>query len=255
MEIKDFSTYRAKVEEILGFLLKVNIETECLTLESDAAMKATYAAAVLDFEKVYKQNTINSQTVSVQDADKEADYAHITARAYFKAMVNHPEEEVAAAAKIISAMFEKYGSINRKAYSEEYAAMGSLIVELDTVSADTLSTVAGQMWIERLKTGYNAFNTAQTAQREEEKDYVVGVVKEKRTAAEEAYYTLVKRVNALALINGEEPYANFIKGVTLLIDNENANIAARETRAKTKKEKEEAEKKAAEEAEAEEANQ
>lgn len=243
MEIKDFGTSRAKVEEILGFLKKVNIETDNLKLESDAAMKAAYTAAVLDFEKEYKQNIINSQTITVQDADMAADHAWRSARAYFKAMVEIPTEEVAAVAKKITAIFDKYGRIEQKAYSEEYAAMGSLTVELDTISAEDMTLVAGQVWVERMKECYNTFNTAQTAQRTEDKDYVVGIVKEKRLAAEDAYRTLVKRVNALALINGEEPYADFIKGVNLLIDTESANISARETRAKKKKAEEEAKKK------------
>ena len=72
----------------------------------------------------------------------------------------------------------------------------------------------------------------------EDTTYQTGIVKESRTAAEEAYKVFVQRVNALCIVMGEEAYAPFVDQV-MVIDTLNSTIAARETKAAKKRVKEE----------------
>jgi hypothetical protein len=60
-------------------------------------------------------------------------------------------------------------------------------------------------------------------------------VKQTRNDADDAFRTLAERVNALALVNGEDAYATFIDHVNVIIDQANAVLAGRSTRAEKKK--------------------
>lgn len=64
---------------------------------------------------------------------------------------------------------------------------------------------------------------------------ITGIVKQTRTAADAAFRTLVERVNALALINGDADYAPFIDHVNVIIDQAEATLAGRSTRAEKKR--------------------
>ncbi len=79
------------------------------------------------------------------------------------------------------------------------------------------------------RTACTAARTAAAAGRE------VGIVKEKRIIADEAFRTLCTRVNALVLVNGEAPYGEFIDRVNVIIAQAKAVLASRETRAKKKR--------------------
>ena len=57
-------------------------------------------------------------------------------------------------------------------------------------------------------------------------------MKEKRSAAEAAYRTLIDTVVASAIINGEEEYRTFIDHVNAMIERQKAISKARSTRAK-----------------------
>mgnify|MGYP001097563574 FL=1 len=81
-----------------------------------------------------------------------------------------------------------------------------------------------------LRTKENAFLSAVANRTEEESMRTVGIVKQTRQSADEAYRSLVDLVNALAVVNGDAPYATFINHVNVLIDQQKSVLKARATR-------------------------
>ena len=72
-QIQPFSIERLRMEEDFGFQIKVKEKTSLLTLESGAQILADYAAALLAFNLILKQNIASSQTAAITAADEESD--------------------------------------------------------------------------------------------------------------------------------------------------------------------------------------
>ena len=58
----------------------------------------------------------------------------------------------------------------------------------------------------------------------------MGIVKQTRQSTDEAYRSLVDLVNALAVVNGDAPYATFIDHVNVRIDQQKSVLKGRATR-------------------------
>lgn len=81
-----------------------------------------------------------------------------------------------------------------------------------------------------LKVSTRNSQSAAAIRADEESTRIVGVVKQVRIDANAAFRTLAGRVNALALINGEAPYATFIDHVNAIIRQTQVVLTARRTR-------------------------
>ena len=239
-QIKNLSTHSLRTEECFGFLQQVaTLAKDMLTVETDKAMVDALATAVNAYDDALKQSTKNSKTAEMNAADAAADTAWRVARAYAKAMSSHPDAAVAAIGKTIYDVFVKFGDLASLGFHEEYGRYYNLLQELANVREEDRETTAFDPWLENMDDCYHRFINLRDAKVSEDTTYQTGIVKESRTAAEEAYKAFVQRVNALCIVMGEETYAPFIDQVNVVIDSLNATIAARETKAAKKREKDE----------------
>lgn len=233
--IENFGITRYRTEEVFGLHKRVEAETALLTLESDAAMVAAYKAAVDAFDEALKLNEKNPMAAAAIEADEAADAAWSGTNMQIKAMLNHPDGTRRAVAKEAADIFAKYGNIMEMAYNEEYGRMHNLLQDLDQMGSEKLKKIFIDEWVAELHRCYDAFRAADAARTAAEAGREVGIVKEKRILADEAFRTLCTKVNALALVNGEEPYAEFIDRINVIIAQAKAVLASRQTRAKNKK--------------------
>ena len=65
----------------------------------------------------------------------------------------------------------------------------------------------------------------------------MGIVKEKRAAADEAYRDLICSVNSLVHLHGDEHYKTFVKSANAIIKRQEEQVELRRTMAKKKREK------------------
>lgn len=239
-QIKNLDLSRLRTEECFGFLQQVaSLAKDMLTVETDKAMVDAFVATVNTYDAALKQSTKNSKTAEMNAADAAADTAWRTARAYVKAMSSHPDAAVAAIGKTIYDLFVKFGDLASLGFHEEYGRYYNLLQELANVMEEDREAAAFDPWLENMDDCYRRFINLRDAKVSEDTAYQTGIVKESRTAAEEAYKAFVQRVNALCIVMGEETYAPFIDQVNVIIDSLNATIAARETKAAKKRVKDE----------------
>lgn len=239
-QIKNLDLSRLRTEECFGFLQQVaSLAKTMLTVETDKAMVDAYTAAVSAYDAALKQSSKNSKTAEMNAADAAADTAWRVARAYVKAMSSHPDASVAAIGKTIYDLFVKFGDLASLGFHEEYGRYYNLLQELANVDETDREAVAFDPWLENMDDCYLRFIKLRDAKVTEDTAYQTGIVKETRTAAEEAYKVFVQRVNALCIVMGEESYGPFIDQVNVVIDTLNATIASRETKAAKKRVKEE----------------
>lgn len=240
-QIPLFDDSRLQVPEAFNFFLRVDEAANALLkLESDKAMVNDYHAAVVAFDEVLVRSRKNSKTATQSEADEAFDKIFRSARNYAKAMSGHPTAAVATEGVVLWDIFQKYGDISSLNYDKEYSYAHNLVQDLEALTSEQMEQLHFAPWYEALVIGVATFTSARTSKTMEDATYITGLVEENRQATSAAYKNLVLRVNALAVVNGEEPYAQFIDFVTQVIEDAKALIKQRDTRnANAKKEEEE----------------
>ena len=236
-QIESFNIARLHTQEDFSFLSRVlNLATELLTQESDLAMVATFRTEVEAYDVVLKRSESNSYTTALNEADAVADKRWGAANAYVKAMAEHPDPDIAAAGATVAAIFKKYGTLTTMGFDEEYGRYDNLLKDIADLPKETLELIYFADWYDSMSSAMAKFLEIRTLKVAEDASREAGVVKECRVAADAAYKSLAQRVNALVIVNGEDPYADFIDQVNVMIADAQAMLSARATRAANAKE-------------------
>ncbi len=189
-----------------------------------------HAAAVTEFDGALKDSGKIAGAAKAEAADSERDAAWRGARNYVKAVLVHPETAIQQAAEEVLALFDKYGDPTSLSQTEESGVLHNLMQDLNQVDSDKMTTLGFAPWLTLMTTKEEAFLVAVDLRTEEEAGRVVGIVKEKRLLAENAYRKLVETVNAHVILYGEAPYATFIDRMNVLIDRQKTVIKTRKTK-------------------------
>lgn len=249
-QIVSFNIARLRVEEDFGFLKLVVAETGNLTSDSDSPSEInvlaasvpatlttsidTFKSAVNAFDNVLKDSATTPSTAIAADADADRDNAWRAANNYLKGMAAYPAEEVRKTAIEVKTLFDKYGDPTALPQTEESGILHNLLQDLKAIDISKLSSIAFKAWLDNLESCEIAFLAAVSQRTEEEAARQVGIVKEKRQAADNAYRSLVELVNALAVVNGDEAYATFVDRVNVIINKQKTVLKTRTTNAKKK---------------------
>ena len=239
-QIDSFNIARLHTQEDYNFHTRVrDLAQETLTLESDKAMIDSYRTNVEGLDAALKRSDKNSYTAALNQADSVADRRWSTSYAYVKAMADHPNAEMAEAGTKLVAIFQKYGILTTMGFDEEYGRYANLLQDLAALPQETKEMLQFEPWLDAMDFAVAQFQDLRAQKTKEESTYVVGLAKEARMAADASYKSLVQRVNALVIVNGEAPYAEFVDRLNVMISEAQAMLASRSTKsAKSKKEEE-----------------
>ena len=144
-------------------------------------------------------------------------------------MTEHPDVATATAAMEVKRLFDTYGYPTSLAQTEESGVLHNLIQDLKALDAEKARLLALTPWINNLENKEKAFKEAAQKRTDEKSRVIVGVVKQCRSEADNAYRQLVSTVNALCLIEGEEKYTTFIDHVNVMIDERKTILRTRST--------------------------
>ena len=234
--IKAFNLSPLHVEEDFGFLKQFHDEAVTLRGGSGGDSESPDEIAdevnpVLDgqisafetkldaFDEALKSSSSLPSTALATDADVERDSAWRGANAYVKA----------TAAMEVKRLFDTYGDPTSLAQTEESGVLHNLIQDLKALDAEKARLLALTPWINNLENKEKAFKEAAQKRTDEKSRVIVGVVKQCRSEADNAYRQLVSTVNALCLIEGEEKYTTFIDHVNVMIDERKTILRTRST--------------------------
>lgn len=251
-QIASFNIARLRVEEDFGFLKLVVAETDNLTPQEDGPIEVvslgtnapdaltdsinTLKEAFNAFDAALKDSASSPSTAVASAADTARDNAWRGANNYLKAMTAHPVENVRQVAIEAKALLDKYGDPTSLPQTEESGILHNLLQDLNAIDSKELASIAFEAWLTNLETCEETFLAAVARRTEEDAARQVGIVKETRLTADKAYRSLVELVNALAVVNGDAPYATFIDHVNVIIDRQKAVLKARATNNKKKEE-------------------
>lgn len=257
-KIKEFGLSRLWVEEDFGFLQLVYKELPKMGYETEdeeenpgqpevqsvaagtfkAGVDAKVAAFVAAFEKfdeALKDSEKLASSALVTKADDARDYAWRGVSNYLKAMTMHPDADVAAAAVEGEELVDKYGDPTNLSYTAESGTLHNFLQDLEAIPSEKRTLLGIDPWTARLRKENDAFLLAIQQKAEEKDAREVGVVKEARQEADEAYRAMVDTINVVANLEEGTTYDAFIGAVNQHIETQKTTLKSRATRNKNKK--------------------
>ena len=257
-KIKEFGLSRLWVEEDFGFLQlvykelpKMGYETgddedepDLPSVQSVAAgtfkagvdaKVAAFVAAFEKFDEALKDSEKLASSALVTKADDARDYAWRGVSNYLKAMTMHPDADVAAAAVEGEELVDKYGDPTNLSYTAESGTLHNFLQYLEAIPSEKRTLLGIDPWTARLRKENDAFLLAIQQKAEEKDAREVGVVKEARQEADEAYRAMVDTINVVANLEEGTTYDAFIGAVNQHIETQKTTLKSRATRNKNKK--------------------
>lgn len=257
-KIKRFAISHLWVEEDFGFLQlvykelpKMGYETgddedepDLPSVQSVAAgtfkagvdaKVAAFVAAFEKFDEALKDSEKLASSALVTKADDARDYAWRGVSNYLKAMTMHPDADVAAAAVEGEELVDKYGDPTNLSYTAESGTLHNFLQDLEAIPSEKRTLLGIDPWTARLRKENDAFLLAIQQKAEEKDAREVGVVKEARQEADEAYRAMVDTINVVANLEEGTTYDAFIGAVNQHIETQKTTLKSRATRNKNKK--------------------
>lgn len=180
------------------------------------------------------QGSAITDELSVADSERDTLFSGLAGT--IKSAINHFDAEVKAAAGRLELLFGTYGNVAIKPYDQETAAIIKLVEELEDPYAADVAKLGLAPWVAELKSKNIAFDNLKNTRYSENAAKPQQNLKEARLETDKAYRAIVKRINALIEVNGEEAYADFVNEVNQRIESYNMVLAQRHGRnAKTGK--------------------
>ena len=192
---------------------------------------ATFAAA-LKQEADYMAQTLSSNLTSkliVLDEERDAHYRAFAA--YVRAISQHYNATIAAAASRILHVIDAKGDIVGIAYNDETVEIGNVVTELTAKYAADVTAAGLTEWISILKTKNDAFDAVYKDRNNQESAKIHAKTKELRLATDKAYKAIVKRIDSLIEVNGDAAYKAFVNEYNEYVDAEKRLLAQRAGRA------------------------
>ena len=199
--------------------------------EKAAAQVAALKAAVAQEDQDLKLSTKSLLTDDIAQADHDRDQLYIGYKQAVKGFLNLPVENMAQAAKVLNQHIKDYNIDPREQLDKETGLLVNFIADLEGKYAEQVTTLALTPFVTNLKEANERVRSLTADRTEERMGNTVGALKASRKASDEAYRMLVKWVNALALIEGEEEYADFIDYVNTEITHYKREVMGQKAKA------------------------
>lgn len=238
--IQSLSISSLRVEEDFGYQRCILNQCQYLPKESgsepDIGSSPALTAAIEHFtqclnkfdEALKTPNTIvASDRVIICDFARDKSWKG--SYSYVKAMCKHPDLEVRAIAQEVLDLYEKYGNPMDLPQIQESRIIHNLLQDLNNISLESMEKLYFSKWKEDLENKEQDFLTALDERTQLQSKRQTGIIKETRTASDNAYRELIYTVNASILINGKEPYSVFVNNTNVFIKNMKTTLKARAT--------------------------
>ena len=180
--------------------VKTKVTAELTALQT--ALKAEDDALALS-----KANLLSKEIKAI-DAERDKHYKAL--RKAIKFFLNHPDAELVKAAARLEQLLKDYNINPAMQLDRETGLLLNLISDLETKSAADVTALALTPVVQAMKQANDKLREVTRARANDRAVQIVGQLKQAQHASDEAYRALVQKVNALAVVEGEADYADFI---------------------------------------------
>lgn len=180
--------------------VKTKVTVELTALQT--ALKAEDDALALS-----KANLLSKEIKAI-DAERDKHYKALRKAITF--FLNHPDAELVKAAARLEQLLKDYNINPAMQLDRETGLLLNLISDLETKSAADVTALALTPVVQAMKQANDKLREVTRARANDRAVQIVGQLKQAQHASDEAYRTLIQKVNALAVVEGEADYADFI---------------------------------------------
>ena len=180
--------------------VKTKVTAELTALQT--ALKAEDDALALS-----KANLLSKEIKAI-DAERDKHYKALRKAITF--FLNHPDAEQVKAAARLEQLLKDYNINPAMQLDRETGLLLNLIGDLETKSAADVTALALTPVVQAMKQANDKLREVTRARANDRAVQIVGQLKQAQHASDEAYRTLIQKVNALAVVEGEADYADFI---------------------------------------------
>ena len=180
--------------------VKTKVTAELTALQT--ALKAEDDALALS-----KANLLSKEIKAI-DAERDKHYKALRKAITF--FLNHPDAELVKAAARLEQLLKDYNINPAMQLDRETGLLLNLISDLETKSAADVTALALTPVVQAMKQANDKLREVTRARANDRAVQIVGQLRQAQHASDEAYHTLVQKVNALAVVEGEADYADFI---------------------------------------------
>ena len=180
--------------------VKTKVTAELTALQT--ALKAEDDALALS-----KANLLSKEIKAI-DAERDKHYKALRKAITF--FLNHPDAELVKAAARLEQLLKDYNINPAMQLDRETGLLLNLISDLETKSAADVTALALTPVVQAMKQANEKLREVTRARANDRAVQIVGQLKQAQHASDEAYRALVQKVNALAVVEGEADYADFI---------------------------------------------
>ena len=180
--------------------VKTKVTAELTALQT--ALKAEDDALALS-----KANLLSKEIKAI-DAERDKHYKAL--RKAIKFFLSHPDAELVKAAQRLERLLKDYNIDPKMQLDRETGLLLHLISDLETKSAADVTALSLTPVVQAMKQANDKLREVTRARANDRAVQIVGQLKQAQHASDEAYRTLVQKVNALAVVEGEADYADFI---------------------------------------------
>lgn len=206
-------------------------EADTKVSEKAAAQVSALKTAVTQEDRDLKLSRKSLLTDDIAQADHDRDQLYIGYKQAVKGFLNLPVENLAQAAKVLNQHIIDYAIDPQEQLDKETGMLVNFLADLEGKYAEQVSALSLTPFVTALKEANERVRTFTADRTEERMTQTVGALKASRKASDEAYRALVKWVNALALIEGETEYADFIDYVNTEITHYKREVIGQKSKA------------------------
>ena len=206
-------------------------EADTKVSEKAAAQVSALKTAVAQEDRDLKLSQKSLLTDDIAQADHDRDQLYIGYKQAVKGFLNLPVENLAQAAKVLNQHIIDYAIDPQEQLDKETGMLVNFLADLEGKYAEQVSALSLTPFVTALKEANERVRTFTADRTEERMTQTVGALKASRKASDEAYRALVKWVNALALIEGETEYADFIDYVNTEITHYKREVIGQKSKA------------------------
>ena len=213
MKLNNFHLSRLRNDEHFQFLTElrdaiVRFGAPALKIEAQYnEWLPVYAQEDEALKKIMK----SAITAEIQAADQRRDQLFRGMVDVSRSALNHFRPDVQEAARRLKILFDTYGNVAQKPLNEQTSAVYNLLQDIKDKFAAEAQQVAITDWAAELETANQAFASLMKDRYEESAMKTDLVLRQVRLRADELYRLIIERINALVVVEGAEPYAEFIR--------------------------------------------
>ena len=195
-------------------------------------LEPAFQSALEQLAKALQAEKGSVYTKTITQSDAFRDQLEHGFFLFVESCLYHYDPAVQTAGEHIQRIIDKYGDLRRLPYNKESSAITNRNAELLNNYAADVVTAGATEWLNRDNAANDEFIAHFGERANEEAARLVSNVRDSRNLTEDAYNAIVEQVNALALINGDADYAEFIDKVNYYVDYYKNTLAARKGRSK-----------------------